>query len=243
MIRWDAPGPYEVVVSSRQGGVSTGPYESLNLGALTQDDPQRVIENRSRLCDAAGADGERATMAYQRHSADVVKARPAGILRPGKTHEPCDGLWSDEPDQPMLLLTADCVPIAVARANGARPALAVLHVGWRGLLAGIVDSAAHALGGGRFAAAVGPSIGPCCYEVGEEVAEPFRARFGGDVVRDGKLDLWRSAELALREAGAEAVERTDLCTFCHPELFFSHRRDRGITGRQGILGYVTGDAR
>jgi YfiH family protein len=243
MIRWDTPGPYEVVFSTRQGGVSTGSYESLNLGALTQDDPRHVGENRRRLCDAAGADGERATMAYQRHSARVTKARPTGILRPGKVHEPCDGLWSEEPDQPMLLLTADCVPVAVARANGAGPALAVLHVGWRGLLAGIVDSAARALGGGRFSAAVGPSIGPCCYEVGDDVAEPFRARFGGDIVRERRLDLWRSAELALREAGCEAVERFDLCTFCHPELFFSHRRDRGITGRQGVIGYIAGDAR
>jgi polyphenol oxidase len=168
----------------------------------------------------------------------VTRARPTGILRPGKSHEPCDGLWSDEPEQPMLLLTADCVPVALARANGTGPALAVLHVGWRGLLAGIVASAARELGGGRLRAAVGPSIGPCCYEVGDDVAEPFRARFGRDVVREGKLDLWRSTELALREAGCEAVERIDLCTFCHPELFFSHRRDRGITGRQGVIGYV-----
>lgn len=238
MIHWDAPGPYEVAFSTREGGVSGGPYESLNLGALTQDDPRHVVENRRRVCDAAGADGNRATMAYQRHSADVTVARPTGILTPGTRFEPCDGLWSGEPGQPMLLLTADCVPVAVARTNGAAPALAVLHVGWRGLLAGIVASAARALGGGKLAAAVGPSIGPCCYEVNEDVSEPFRARFGPEVHSDGKLDLWRSTELALREAGAETVERLDLCTFCHPDRFFSHRRDRGITGRQGVVAAV-----
>jgi copper oxidase (laccase) domain-containing protein len=136
------------------------------------------------------------------------------------------------------VLTADCLPIALARANGAEPALAVLHAGWRGLLDGIVASGANALGGGRLAAAIGPAIGPCCYEVGDEVSVPFAEAFGDDVVRDGKLDLWTAAERALREAGCDEVERTDVCTFCHPGLFFSHRRDRGRTGRQGVVGYI-----
>ncbi|MDP9231975.1 MAG: polyphenol oxidase family protein, partial [Actinomycetota bacterium] len=114
----------------------------------------------------------------------------------------------------------------------------VIHAGWRGLLAGIVAEGAKTLGGGRLTAAIGPGIGPCCYEVGEEVREPFRAAFGDDVVTDGRLDLWSAAEQALRAAGCDEVERTDLCTYCHPELFFSHRRDRGRTGRQGVIGYV-----
>ena len=138
----------------------------------------------------------------------------------------------------MMLLTADCLPVAIARANGAKPALAVLHVGWRGLLEGIVENGVAALGEGPLAAAVGPGIGPCCYEVGPEVTEPYTARFGPEVVEGRKLDLWRAAELALNEAGVMEVERTDLCTFCHPELFFSHRRDRGITGRQGVIAAV-----
>jgi YfiH family protein len=137
----------------------------------------------------------------------------------------------------MMLLTADCLPVAIARRNGAKPALAILHVGWRGLLAGIVAEGVRALGGGRLVAAIGPGIGPCCYEVGEEVAEPFRATHG-DVVSDGRLDLWSAAERALRAAGVVSVERADLCTYCHPELFFSHRRDKGRTGRQGIVAAV-----
>jgi polyphenol oxidase len=88
-------------------------------------------------------------------------------------------------------------------------------------------------------AAVGPAIGPCCYEVGEEVAEPFRARFGDDVLRGRNLDLWAAAEHALRDAGVADVQRVDLCTSCHPELFFSHRRDAGLTGRQGVIALVT----
>ena len=113
--------------------------------------------------------------------------------------------------------------------------MAVLHAGWRGLLAGIVESGAAALGSGALAAAIGPGIGPCCYEVGEEVAVPFRERFGDDVVVGRSLDLAEAAERALRAAGCATVERVELCTSCEEELFFSHRRDRGRTGRQGIL--------
>ncbi len=238
MIHWEAPGPYVVAFSTRAGGVSEGPYESLNLGILTQDDPTNVFQNRRRLADRTGIDPERARMAWQRHGPVVKQASPEGILERVR-HEPCDGWWSDEPGQGMLLLTADCLPVAIARANGKPPALAVLHVGWRGLLAGIVENGVAALGEGPLAAAVGPGIGPCCYEVGPEVTGLFTERFGPEVVSERKLDLWRAAELALEEAGVAEVERTDLCTFCHPELFFSHRRDRGITGRQGVIASVT----
>jgi YfiH family protein len=167
-----------------------------------------------------------------------VRARPEGIVSTRLEREPCDGWWSDERGQGMLLLTADCLPVAIARRDGDRPALAVLHVGWRGLLAGIVANGVAALGGGPLAAAVGPGIGPCCYEVSDDVAEPYRREFNADIVADGRLDLWRATELALQRAGVEDVERTDLCTFCHPELFFSHRRDRGVTGRQGVIAAV-----
>ncbi|HEX6490173.1 MAG TPA: polyphenol oxidase family protein [Gaiellaceae bacterium] len=238
MIRWEAPGPYEVAFSTRVGGVSGGAYKSLNLGARTKDDPRRVAENRRRLCAAVGADGELAAMAFQRHGAEIARARPRGILAPGTRFEACDALWSDEPGQAMLVLTADCLPVALARRNGATPALAIVHVGWRGLLAGVLEAAVRTLGPGPLAAGIGPAIGPCCYRVGEDVAEPFRARFGAGVLEGGKLDLWRAGESALREAGCELVERLDLCTSCRPELFFSHRRDGGVTGRQGLIGYV-----
>ena len=237
MIPWDAPGPYRVVFTTREGGVSEGPYASLNLGILTGDEPERVVENRRRLCAAEAVDPERATMAWQQHGAEVRRARPESIVDPGLRHDPCDGLWSDEPGQAMLLLTADCLPIALARLDGERPAVAVLHAGWRGLLAGIVPAGVAALGG-RLVAAVGPAIGPCCYEVREDVADPMRAAFGGDVVRAGRLDLWTAAERALRSAGVERVERLDLCTSCERRRFFSHRRDRGVTGRQGVLARV-----
>ena len=237
MIRWES-GSCVVAFTTRVGGVSSGAFESLNLGALTDDDPLNVVENRRRACTAVDADPTTGTMAWQHHGAEVRRAEPRGLVTPGTQFDRCDGLWSDEPGQAMMLLTADCLPLALARANGAAPALAILHVGWRGLLAGIVGRGAEALGGGRLAAAIGPGIGPCCYEVGEEVATPFRTAFGDEIVHENRLDLWSAAEQALRAAGCREVERTDLCTYCHPDRFFSHRRDRGRTGRQGAVGCI-----
>jgi YfiH family protein len=241
LIEWNAPGPYRVAFSTRVGGVSKGSFESLNLGILTEDDPARVIENRARLCDAVEADPDGATMAWQRHGATVTRARPRGIVTPGTVYDHCDGLWSDVPGRAMLLLTADCMPIALARSEqeGDTPAVGILHAGWRGLLAGIVGAGVRALSARGLAAMIGPSIGPCCYEVGEEVAVPFREAFGDDVARGGTLDLWTSAERALRAAGVDRIERADICTSCHGERFFSHRRDAGKTGRQGVIAYVT----
>ena len=228
--RWDVRG-YDVAFSTRVGGVSEGPFASLNLGKLTLDREEHVEENRRRLCAEVGADVARLTLNRQQHSAVVNRAKE------GSRGEPGDGLWTDEPGVPMLKLTADCVPIAVARED--RAGLAVLHAGWRGLLEGIVEAGVAAVGG-TVRAAVGPAIGPCCYEVGPEVAEPFRRRFGPDVLTNRMLDLWTAAERALREAGVAAVERFDVCTSCNPELFFSHRRDEGVTGRQGVIGVVAG---
>src|SRR6478672_404551 len=224
LIEWAAPGPYRVAFSTRIGGTSEGPFASLNLGILTEDDPARVVQNRAMLCDAVGADANEATMAWQRHGANVARADARGIVLPGTVYDHCDGLWSDEPGRAMLLLTADCMPIAIARSDGARPAVEILHAGWRGLLAGIVAAGVRAIGPRKLVAAIGPSIGPCCYEVGEEVAGPFRQAFGDDVVHEGqKLDLWTAAERALRAAGVEEVERFDLCTACNGDRFFSHR--------------------
>jgi YfiH family protein len=240
LLDWAAPGPYRVAFSTRLGGVSEAEFASLNLGILTEDDPARVVVNRTRLCEAVDADPDGATMAWQRHGGTVTRAQPRGIITPGTVYDHCDGLWSDAPGRAMLLLTADCMPIAVARSDGLRPAVEILHAGWRGLLAGIVAAGVRAIGARKLVAAIGPSIGPCCYEVGDEVAGPFRQAFGDDVVHEGsRLDLWTSAERALRAAGVEHVDRFDLCTACNGDRFFSHRRDHGRTGRQGVIAYVS----
>ena len=233
MIPWGVDG-YQVVFTTRVGGVSEGPYASLNLGRKSGDEPERADENRRIACEAIGADVEKLALNYQVHSSRVLRAMEAA------RGEQADGLWTDEPELPILAMSADCLPIAVARLDTSKPAVAVLHAGWKGLLAGIVAEGAAALGESALAAAIGPGLGPCCYEVGEEVAMPFRERFGDDVVREGRLDLWTSAERALRAAGVERIHRFDRCTACEPDTFFSHRRDAGRTGRQGVIAYVAG---
>jgi YfiH family protein len=240
LLRWTAaPAGVAVAFTTREGGVSGGPFRSLNLGALTADDPANVAENRRRAVAAAGGDGTAATMAWQVHGPDVreVDERPAPgrFLEPGaEAFRKSDGLATGLAERPLVLLTADCLPIAVAREDGRR--LAVLHAGWRGLVAGIVERGVEAVRG-RASAAVGPGAGPCCYEVGEDVAGILRERFGDDVVRHGRADLWLAARRALDGVGVTAVEVAGECTICG-ERFFSHRRDRGTTGRQGIVGVL-----
>ena len=224
MIRWNEPG-YVVAFTTRRGGVSEGVYESLNLTIGTGDDRARVAENRRIACEALGLDVERLSFNRQVHSPTVHRAGGRGVAG--------DGLWSDEPGQPMLAFSADCLPIAIARTDGVR-ALAVLHAGWRGLSEGIVEAGVAALGAGETAAIVGPAIGPCCYEVGPEVSE----RFDDDLTTGRLLDLWTAAERALYRAGVARVERVDLCTRCHPDDFFSHRRSGRARGVQGVLGAV-----
>jgi polyphenol oxidase len=238
-LEWDgAPARARVGFTTRRGGVSEGPFASLNLGLLTDDEPRRVVENRRRAVEAVGGDPDEATMALQVHGGRVTEARPLGVVTPGMPYEACDGLWTDVPGRALMLVTADCLPVALAPAEGPRR-LAVLHVGWRGLLDGIVASGVAVLGREHaLHAAIGPGIGACCYEVGEEVAEPYRERFGPDVAPNGRLDLPLAAERALRDAGCVAVERVGGCTACDPVRFFSHRRDRGVTGRQGVVALL-----
>jgi polyphenol oxidase len=230
VIRWDGPSAYVVGFSTRRGGVSTGPYSSLNLGLLTDDDGANVAENRRRACAEVEVDPRRLAMNRQVHGAIVNRARL------GERGTPGDGLWTDEPHLPLLKVTADCLPIALARTNG-RPGLALLHAGRLGLLEGIVSAGVAELGG-RVVAIVGPGIGPCCYEVGAEILDTYRARYGATVVRGPNLDIRAAAEQALRDAGVTSIEHVDLCTSCNSGEFFSHRRDGGVTGRQGVIGYV-----
>ena len=148
-----------------------------------------------------------------------------------------DALWSDEAGVPMLALAADCVPILLAAPG----AVGAAHAGWRGTAKNVAGAAVAALArlGARPSAMrawLGPSIGPCCYEVGPEVS----GLFDRDLTREGNLDLWSASERALTGAGVASVERLDLCTRCHPEEFFSHRYSGPRRGAQGVIGAVAG---
>ncbi len=212
-----APAGISVIFTGRQGGVSDGPFASLNLGALTDDQPAAVRENRGRAVRAAGGDPARATMAWQVAGSTVreVTADPASgvFLEPGREPFPkSDGLVTSEPQRPLVLLTADCLPIALARADGSR--FALLHAGWQGLLAGICEAGVVAVGDGAVAM-VGPGAGPCCYEVRDDVGGPLQARFGTAAVRDGRADLWHCARVALEGAGVTSVRVAERCTICN----------------------------
>ena len=197
-----------------------------------------MAENRRLAVTALGADPDRATMAWQVHGTDIreVTDRPSSgrFTRPRTESFPkSDGLATSRRGRPLVLLTADCLPIAMAAGDGGR--LVVVHAGWRGLEAGIVE-AGVAAAGDSVVAAVGPGAGPCCYEVGADVAGLLQRRFGEDAVSRGRADLWLCARRALEASGVRDVVVAETCTICRPDRFFSHRRDRGVTGRQGVVG-------
>jgi YfiH family protein len=222
------------VFTTRRGGHSKGPYESLNFGLLTDDDRDAVRRNRETLSAELGV-----SFAYIRQ----VHGTTVAVVS-----EPSDGPRMEADAQvtaargvaPMVM-TADCLPIAVAGGG----AVAIIHAGWRGLAGGVIARAMDTLrqaasaDGGELVAAIGPGAGPCCYEVGEEVHAEF-ASYGSGPRRGRNLDLKSIARAQLDAAGATAVHDVELCTMCSdPTLFFSHRRDRGITGRQAGVAWLT----
>jgi polyphenol oxidase len=200
--------------TTRRGGVSDGPFASLNLGLLTDDDAERIRENRARVERISGG---RLAQARQVHGTDVVPADPDTMVE-------ADGQVTTRAGVAAVALTADCLPIALVAPEG----IGMLHAGWRGLANGVIANGVEALrqvGAGHIAAAIGPGAGPCCYEVGDEV----RAAFG---TSGRTVDLKAIARKRLTAAGVEEVHDCGLCTIHDPERFFSHRRDRGVTGRQ-----------
>jgi YfiH family protein len=214
-----------VLFSTRRGGVSRGPYASLNLGRLTDDDGANVDANRDRLAAAVGLPRDRFLYGKQVHGAGVRRA-----TGPMGRHAEEDGQATAQPGLAALVFVADCLPVMLSAPGG----VAALHGGWRGLAAGIVAEGVAALRElgveGELSAALGPGARGCCYEVGEEVHEAF-AGVPGARVGERNLDLAAVARHALGEAGVSDVRDAGLCTMCD-DRFFSHRRDGGITGRQ-----------
>ncbi len=232
-----------VLFTTRRGGHSTGPFESLNLGRLTDDRPASVARNRSHVREQVGRP---LAMVHQVHGAIVHQAH---ALPDGPDFAKGDGIVTSGRERALVVLVADCLPVVVAGAgpggNGGERANAVatLHAGWRGLAEGILATGVTKVrelvgGNGVLEAAIGPGIGVCCYEVGEEVHEAF-ASLGPEVRRGNNLDLAAVARAQLEGAGVEVVHNLGLCTSCHPELFFSHRRDNGVTGRQAGVAWLT----
>jgi polyphenol oxidase len=244
----DLPGAH-ALFTTRRGGFSVGPYASLNLGRLTDDRPEAVQRNRARLRDQVGAPPAHIRQVHGTFVRRIV-ALPAEGVAPlpdeGVELPEADGLATPLRELAPMVLVADCLPIAVAgRGNGrgSAGAVAMLHAGWRGLAGGIVAQGVRAVrelgAAGPLEAAIGPGAGVCCYEVGDEVHQAF-AGSGEDVRRGRNLDLKAIARARLERAGVEGVRDVGLCTICSNEsLFFSHRRDRGVTGRQAGVAWLS----
>jgi polyphenol oxidase len=214
--------------TTRVGGVSRAPFDELNISFRVGDTDECARSNRALAGQAIGRGGAWSVV-KQVHGGDVVRAAPPGQLADA------DALWTDDPRETLAVMAADCVPVLVAA--GRRFGLA--HAGWRGLVGGVLEAAVRAVGPEPNVYA-GPAIGPCCYEVGDDVRRAFRSRFGGSVeTPGGHLDLWAAAERASVEAGAKSFSAARVCTSCHPELFFSHRRDSGRTGRQALVAALS----
>lgn len=235
-VRWleaELPGA-RAAFTTRVEGLSEAPYDSLNIAVKTGDEPGRVHDNRRTLAAALGIAPENVVMGRQVHGAELhwhegpqaPRVYADVLVSPIEV----DGHLTDQPGLVPLVMTADCLPIALSGPGG----VASVHGGWRGLAAGIAGRAAERIDAS--AAAIGPGIGPCCYEVGDEVLREFSDLDG---VAEGRmLDLPAVARRLLERAGVADIEAAEMCTSCNPDLFYSHRRDGERTGRQAGLAWL-----
>jgi polyphenol oxidase len=241
-LQWEGAG-VAAAFPSREGGVSPAPFGSLNLGLSVADEPANVLENRRRFCAALGVGHERLVVPGQVHGTALAWVGEAEAGRGALDRETVihdhDGLLTAAPALGLGASYADCVPVVIAASGADGPEVAVVHAGWRGMLAGIVGQAAAALScrGRLLGAVVGPSIGPCCFTVDEALRRRFDDRFPG-VAGESTVDLWACATRELAAAGvpAQAVTSAALCT-AGDERFFSHRRDHGSTGRHLAIAW------
>jgi hypothetical protein len=234
--------------STRLGGVSPAPFDSLNLGisrdSQLKDARENILENYRRLAAAIGCDTRERCWVSQVHGADVREARPGSGFESGAC---ADAIVCDDPRRVISVKYADCVPILLAAPNGR--AVAAVHAGWRGVVAGVLPSTISRLSAvascspADLVAAVGPCIGFDAFEVGPEVLAAFEALFGPDAPLrrldsgKGRVNLRESVRLQLVSAGlrADRIDQTDLCTVANPAEFYSHRRDGVSTGRMAAL--------
>ena len=231
-------------VFTRHGGVSPAPWQSLNLGGSVGDEPARVAENRLRIFDALGRDRASIHDVWLVHGTDIVYA---DTPRPLEHHpERADILLTNNPEVSLFMRFADCVPLLFHDPK--KNVIGIAHAGWMGTVKGVAEKAVEGMQsryGSKpedIVAGIGPSIGVDHYEVGEDVVSQFREKYGRDEerilqTRNGStyLDLWAANLLQLRNAGVGQVQVSGICTACHLEDWFSHRAEKGKTGRFGVL--------
>lgn len=250
--QWLGPENVQAIFTTRQGGVSLPPYDTWNLSFGVPDAPEAVVANRRKALGCLNASLEQLVMAEQVHGAQVswvgAGDAPAGAYSPQTSVAGADGLLTQGTGIVLGMGFADCVPIFLADSAGRTAGL--LHAGWRGTVRGVQEKAVwhlkrQGISPENLHVGIGPSIGPCCYEVDETVAQEFRAVMGDHApltpgMRSGhyQLDLWAANRWRLEQLGVprENIDVAGVCTACHSGQFFSHRRDRGRTGRMG--GYI-----
>jgi YfiH family protein len=241
--RFESLGSVPHGVFTRLGGISREPWASLNVGHGVGDDPQAVGTNHDRLCAALAITRGNIATAYQVHSSHV------GVVGPddrGRVFSATDALMTNTPGVFLMLRFADCLPILLF--DPVRRAVGIVHAGWRGTVTGVASAAVVAMREafgtqpGDLIAGLGPAIGPCCYEVGENVAEQVRSHLPNGAsllhrMQGGSLhfDLPEANRQQLEAMGVERIEMSGLCTACHIEEWFSHRGERGRTGRFGVI--------
>jgi len=218
--------------TTRRGGFSTGPYASLNMGKTVGPQPEDVLRNRGAIGDRLGV---ALAWGHQVHGCRIAVAASADR---SEAPQQADGQATTAAGVAATVMVADCLPVALAGEG----AVAMIHAGWRGLAGGIIGEGVERLrelgARGPLSAAIGPGAGPCCYEVGEEVHAAFSTH-GTGLRRGRNLDLKAIAAHQLERAGVQLVHDIGLCTICSdPSVFFSHRRDHGVTGRQAGLAWL-----
>jgi len=235
--------------TTRHEGVSRPPYNSLNLGLSTNDSPHNVEGNRSILARALGTRVEQLVTVTQVHGSDLLLLDQPNPDFAHFQRLECDGIVTNQPEVMIGVCTADCVPVLLL--DPVHRVIAALHAGWKGSAEGIVRKGVEAMTSlfdgnpADILAAIGPAIGPCCYEVDQPVANAFRAA-GNDFdacaepLGEGswRLNLAEVNRRQLLRAGLDErnIETTPLCVCCEKDLFFSYRRDKGETGRQ--MGFI-----
>jgi polyphenol oxidase len=245
----EATGLVKAAFTTRLGGVSTGEAAAMNFSFARRDEPENVRENYRRICAAAGFTPGGIVVSRQVHGTYVHEVTITEIGRgifDDFENAKADGLMTRRHGVALVKHTADCVPVYILDTKA--PAIALAHAGWRGTLEGIAGIAlrrmAEAFGTkpADCMAAIGPSIGPCCFEVGLDVAQTFEARFPGHgIVNDSggspKVDLWRCNAMQLLDAGVpdENIAVAGLCTACDTATFYSHRREQGRTGAMAAI--------
>jgi polyphenol oxidase len=222
--------------TNRSGGCSSSDLTSLNLSLKANDPDHNVLANRERVLTSLGSAKAAWVQGEQVHGNQVavVQNEPDGLVGG------VDALITDTPGLALSVLVADCVPVLLLNLDDRR--LGVAHAGWRGLVAGVLANTVKLMGSGRIAAYIGPSIGPCCFEVGPEVAEEILSWSGTkDVILETQsnphADLWRATSRALVQAGVTDIGLAAACTRCEPHRYFSHRA--GSLGRQALVAALS----